>query len=200
MKLKGDAYLNHWRERMAKGPDEVAHDGRDADTQAASFWSALQPYLPIAPRLALEFGCGYGRMLRYVRERYPRTELHGIDLSSDAIASLLREDRPPPIRLWVGYRVPRELLNCFDLAYTCTCLQHITDDTYLRGAAKSLDAAVRPGGTLLLLENVAKPGADHVRDMFPDDYRALFPAITWQAESFVEWKGQRHVVLAGVKT
>lgn len=42
MKLSGEEYRNYWRERMAKGADQVGHNGEDADAHQRDLQDACR--------------------------------------------------------------------------------------------------------------------------------------------------------------
>jgi SAM-dependent methyltransferase len=166
MKLTGKTYVDYWRTRMGAGAEQAAHGGKAVEEQGDFYFAQMLPFLPEAADQILEFGSGYGRMLKRLRTRFPGAFLIGVDL-----------------------------------VITCTVLQHITDDDLLDAAALSLVRALRPGGAMVLLENVESPGAVHVRDMEVADYMRLFgDAVKWGVDiRDFEWMGELHALMSGVK-
>jgi SAM-dependent methyltransferase len=98
---------------------------------------------------ALEFGCGCGRILRWMRDVGERAELHGVDIDGEAIA-WAREHLPwahvaqntglPPLDF------PAEH---FDVVFNHSVFTHL-DVHYQDAWLEELRRVTRPGGVLLL--------------------------------------------------
>lgn len=200
-KLSGDGYLNYWRARIAMGPDQVGFAGTsslEVDEQADLFHNYIAMagrFSELKPSAILEYGSGYGRMLKRLRKIFPDAFLFGVDVCREAVDKSW-EDRMT--KLTVGHTVPDYIIK-FPLIITCTVLQHITDENIFRQVAAGLSEASAAGGTLVLLENVSSPGADHVRDSDVKGYQIAFPDFTWHSEFTFKYRGQDHAVMAGVK-
>lgn len=108
----------------------------------------LGGYLASARRI-LDFGCGCGRILRWLVDRYPNAEFYGADVDSDAIDWCARHiaggrfvsTRPqPPLPYPKGH---------FDLVYCISVFTHLDErmqDMWLL----ELRRVLRPEGILLL--------------------------------------------------
>ncbi len=198
-KLTGKNYLNYWRTRMAKGPDQAGFDGRNADHQGDVIWKFIKPWISdLSPRSVLDFGCGYGRFLRRMCALWPSAQFHGVDLSTEAIEYIERDCN--------GFDCGKPKLSTFvpasikvDLIFDCLCLQHITDEDILRKTVSDLAKVLKPGGHLVLFENIACPGADHVRDMIAADYMNLWPELHWSDCGVLFLGFQGHALLVGQK-
>jgi trans-aconitate methyltransferase len=194
-KLNGQAYLDYWRTRIARGPEEVSFDGRDAEIQGEKIWEFMEPYIKaLRVDSILDFGCGYGRMMRRLRALWPSAELYGVDLCQEALTSIRqnwRDSEPPKL----STSIPAAL--SVDLIFDCMALQHITDDISFENAVMDF-YRLRPGGVLVLFENISSPKADHVRDMSMSDYLELWPDLTWAATLVLRLNGQAHALLVGV--
>lgn len=99
--------------------------------------------------VALEYGCGPGRMLR--RMAAPFSRVDGVDISAEVIEVARRrcESLPTPPRLMVtdGQSVPVDAA-AYDLAYSVICLQHICVHTVRQRIFEGLFRALKPGGVL----------------------------------------------------
>ena len=97
----------------------------------------------------LDFGCGSGRILVWLRELGERAELHGVDIDGRAIA-WVSENLP-----WVTARVNRARPpldvpdGFFDLIYNHSVFTHI-DEGYQDEWLTELQRVTRPGGIVLL--------------------------------------------------
>jgi trans-aconitate methyltransferase len=194
-KLAGAAYLDYWRTRMARGPQEVSFNGRDEERQGEAIWEFVEPYIKsLRPNSILDFGCGYGRMMRRLRALWTNAEIYGVDLCQEALSSIQqnwRDKNPPKLSTSIPDRLS------FDLIFDCMALQHITDEIAFENAVIDF-YRLEIGGVLALFENVAQPKADHVRDMSMVDYMNLWPGMTWTAAGILRLNGQAHSLIIGV--
>ena len=174
----GTEYLDHWRKRMARGPLEAGTVQNGNDT-----WEFIEPLLPegFEPKTILEYGCAYGRMMRHLHMRWPDARLYGVDLSGEALDHLIKHwpDSPPPNLF--NQNVPPADIRV-DLIFTCTVLQHITDDNVLKAVALGFRKILNPGGYLILFENInwgPGQGGAHMREFAASDYMGLWPEMRW---------------------
>jgi len=177
-KLSGQAYIDHWKTRIAKGPHEAGVEQNGDDT-----WNFIAPFLEgFQPRSILEFGCAWGRMLRRIHGHFPKARLFGVDLSpvaleglkatwpDDRIPTLYNQNEPP-----IDIRV--------DMIFTCTVIQHITDLDILGKVFDGFRTILRPGGKLVMFENVnwgKGQGGKHMSELNAAEYMALWPELEWR--------------------
>jgi SAM-dependent methyltransferase len=111
--------------------------------------------LPAAPERVLDYGCGQGRYLDVVRERFPNARLSGSDVSEVALEHARRR------RPWAEYvamedeRVPLPD-GAFDLVVSVEVLEHVAD---VERATSELGRLLAPGGRLVLTTPCANPGS-----------------------------------------
>ncbi len=118
------------------------HDGRD-DAGHLRRYERQFTYLGDRPAVRmLDVGCARGDWLHYVGERWPATELHGVDAFSDGV----RWDR---IRFQRGALARLSLPDShFDLITAWAVLEHVHDP----GACfAAIARALRPGGRFVFL-------------------------------------------------
>lgn len=91
--------------------------------------AAARHDLDLGPgRRVLEFGCGYGRVLRWWPTVAPGSEAWGVDLEADRIA-WARTNLPPVFRLAACTTAPHLPFPdaSFDLLYACSVIPHISE-------------------------------------------------------------------------
>lgn len=186
-KLTGSDYRQFWIQRAAvQGARYVGRKGMTpvaVEAQAASFWAAISPHLPPEDevRVATEFGCGWGRMTRLLELHYAGARVCGIDFVPESVARAAQ--RFKGIQFACADHYPRELPDA-DLIMTCTCIQHVTDVRALHKIQKSFQCKLKPGGQLVMLENVATDKmSPHMAGIGADDYPELFQGFSlWTYE------------------
>lgn len=198
MKLSGEEYRNYWRERMAKGADQVGYNGEDADAQGEIIWEAISPAMSgLNPRSVFEFGCGYGRMLKKLFSLWPSARFYGVDICPEAlkhIADNAAEYGNPKL----SERIPRGVH--VDLVFDCLALQHVTDKAVLADVIAGFEALLPFNrGTIVLFENISETKAEHMLDYAPDQYEALWPSMDWQRIGPAILGYQEHMLMIGRK-
>jgi SAM-dependent methyltransferase len=110
---------------------------------------------------AVDVGCGHGRASLVLGRAFPRARLLGIDTFGPNVATATAEAEAAGLAGVVEFRQVRavdelpagqDLVTCFDV------LHDVADPA---GLLRAAHAALRPGGTLLVLE---APCADHPED------------------------------------
>jgi SAM-dependent methyltransferase len=148
-------------------PDPQSFDGFAADYDRFARlspgtlldWLLLQ--LPTHGQRALDAGCGSGRHATVLAERFD--QVIGIDISEPLINIAREPGAPANVRYDVC-----DLMNFadpegFDVVFSSTTLHHLND---LGAALLLLRAFVRPGGRVVLIDNVARqtlPGLTSAR-------------------------------------
>jgi len=142
----------HDEDYMLAGPDEasvrhyvetgiqpVEAVGRALEA-AGSDWSNV--------RRLLDYGSGYGRVLRWVRERHPHVEVTAADVNRQAISFCASELGA------VGLPVPTDVgrlslpHDTFDAIWVGSVLTHFSEQE-CREVVSKLAAALTPGGVLI---------------------------------------------------
>ncbi|MCU1594794.1 MAG: class SAM-dependent methyltransferase [Frankiales bacterium] len=104
------------------------------------------PVTPAATGLAVEIGCGLGRICLGLTERFDR--VIGYDISSQMLeqAKAIVADRPVELRLTDGASLPGLEDQTADLVVTFTVFQHIPDVDVIRRYIREAGRALAPGG------------------------------------------------------
>jgi len=105
--------------------------------------------VPLADARVLDFGCGWGRLTRFLARDVAPGRLYGCD----PVASILDTCRATrvPARLAQSDFVPERLPfdEPFDIAYAFSVFTHLSEATHQRCLA-ALHAGMAPGGVLVL--------------------------------------------------
>ncbi len=93
----------------------------------------------------LEVGCGKGRILKRIHERFPNCALEGVDISEKLLSYV-----PEFVNVLMG---DMEFLpykdKTFDVVYTVECIEHSVN---LRAAVRELARVCKPGGKILIID------------------------------------------------
>ena len=100
------------------------------------------------PAKILEYGCGIGRNLKYLQEKFPRAEISGCDVSQKSIEIAIKTN--PGVNLFVIGRDTTD--RKYELILIANVLHHIAPDQ--RGTNLSYVAQLlRKGGNLFIFEH-----------------------------------------------
>jgi 2-polyprenyl-3-methyl-5-hydroxy-6-metoxy-1,4-benzoquinol methylase len=108
--------------------------------------SMLAAKLESAERI-LDFGCGFGRVLRTLKAAFPDADLTACDIREDAVEFCSNTFGATPV---VSSQNPQEIeLNGpFDVIWSGSVLTHIDSDRWT-GFLKLLESVLSPGGVLV---------------------------------------------------
>jgi cyclopropane fatty-acyl-phospholipid synthase-like methyltransferase len=120
---------------------------RTAENLDAALGRAGSAFTP--GQTVLDFGCGCGRTLRWLIERYPGVRWHGVDVDAEAIA-------------WCQANIPAASFICgsplpplpfadasLDMIYAISVFTHLNEG-FQRAWIAELERVLKPGGMLLL--------------------------------------------------
>lgn len=101
------------------------------------------------PARILEFGCGIGRNIPFLREAFPGAEVMGSDVSAVSIDIARREN--PEAHFWLEGDDAGERSG-FDLVFVAGVFHHIPA-AERRAAADLVAARLHPGGSAVIFEH-----------------------------------------------
>src|SRR5437870_3677030 len=100
--------------------------------------------------VALEYGCGPGRMILRLAPRFERID--GVDISREVLDVAERRcaslAAPPRLFVTDGQNIPGETAGRYDVAYSVICLQHLCVYSVRLQILEGLFRALKPGGLL----------------------------------------------------
>jgi hypothetical protein len=133
----------------------VGNDGFDLSRQTLSFYTKIKEYFrifgrkPLSNTRLLDFGCGWGRILRYFAKDIPDSQLFGCD-SDPEILRLCRELAVPGIFGCSDIRPKRlPFFEKFDLVYAFSVFTHLSESTHLE-CLQVIHDSMHPGGLLIV--------------------------------------------------
>jgi len=141
-------------------PDENAQIrfiGNSGDAALLEAFRAYQLIRTLAARagrpvtrrsIILDFGCGWGRILRFFLRDVPAAQLHGIDVMPQAIE--ISQKTNPWCQFVLGSPLPPSDLPAegFDLIYMYSVFSHLSEDAHARWLDE-FGRVLRPGGLLV---------------------------------------------------
>jgi ubiquinone/menaquinone biosynthesis C-methylase UbiE len=146
----------------------------------------------------LDVGCGTGRLMRFVKEAFPRLNLAGLDLSPAYVAEARRHLAP--------YQATFEAANAeampfpgesFDLL-TTVYLFHEVPPPVRRTIAREFARLLKPGGRLIFMDSLQlgdRPQLDRLLNSFPKNFHEPYfqGYLTENLRSMFEEAGLRFI-------
>jgi SAM-dependent methyltransferase len=148
---------------------------------------------PAEHRVALDFGCGLGRLTRALAPRFERAI--GLDIASTMVAEARRIDaeRGPSGTEFVVHEPPalEQASGSVDLVMCLLVLQHLPSSDEIAGYVREFVRVLAPGGVAVVQipVSVPAPGPDPLRVRAKRSLRALglsprflYGTLGWQPE------------------
>jgi SAM-dependent methyltransferase len=162
-------------------PEDFFRNGREEIDRLFSALSSLG--ISARPAVALDFGCGLGRLTQALCERFGR--VHGIDISETMVAGARSYNRHGDRAVYHANAVDRLPMipdGAVDLVYSRLVLQHIpraAQENYIAEFARIL----APGGVAVfqVLTRAKSPVVrlrQWIRNRAPNAYRMLRDLVT----------------------
>lgn len=151
---------------------DLVHRDVPYGAQADALLQLIEAPLPHA-RTLLDVGCGTGRHLELLRERY---RVQGLDASAELLA--IARERLPDVQLHRGDIRTFELGRRFDVV-TClfAAIGYARTKAGLRAALTHLASHVAVTGLVMVEPWLAPPAPWHFAEAFADDPRRLLARI-----------------------
>lgn len=110
-------------------------------------WPVLKELFPDRALRLLDFGCGKGVITEKIRLLRPAYTIHGVDISTRALAVAKKRIKSGRFRLInESQRIPYPA-DTFDIVLASDVLEHIYDT---RTAFQEIARVLKPGGTLII--------------------------------------------------
>ncbi|WP_342131815.1 class I SAM-dependent methyltransferase [Hydrogenophaga sp. OTU3427] len=153
-----DAHADSYRQTL---DDALAMGGGDSLYYAERKFAALRAFMAersrATPTAVLDFGCGTGTNLPFLRELFADAALYGVDVSSRSL-ELAGERHVPDCQLtsYDGKTLPFDGAK-FDVVVVSNVLHHI-EPPHRAATLKEIARCMKPGGLLVVFEhNPANP-------------------------------------------
>lgn len=152
-------------ERIHKNYAAHYYDGPSLDYRRRFLLAPLLAGIDLNGRRGVELACGDGHTSALLMERYPETEIEGMDISPTACEEYRRlVGRPASVCDLLGDAVPEA---AFDYAVVMGGLHHMVAD--FDKAVGNITKMLRPGALLLAVEPSSRFALNRIRDLW---YRA----------------------------
>ncbi len=145
-KVDFDAYAGNYNELLREKTGFFTED----ETYFARYKVLIaRSLVQGAPDRVLEFGCGIGRNMPFLREAFPDAEVMGSDVSAKSIEMARAEN--PGVHFWVEGDAAGERSR-FDLVFVAGVFHHIPPSER-DGAASLIASRLNSGGTAVIFEH-----------------------------------------------
>jgi len=119
--------------------------------------SILSCFGGLTNKKVIDVGCGKGRYLRILKNRFPESILYGIDLSEEMLKSC-PEGVETSVGTMLNIRYPDAF---FDFVYSVEALEHAVA---IEPAIKEMVRVLKPGGKIVIIDkNAAKLGVFRIK-------------------------------------
>ncbi len=140
------------RERIRASFDEASRDEQNfpstIDPRICHVTLILEFFGNLEGRKVLDVGCGKGRFARIVKERNPRAEVWGLDISEEMLRHV-----PEGIATRAGSMTELPFGDAeFDAAYATESLEHAVE---IEKAVAEMCRVVKPGGRIVIIDKNA---------------------------------------------
>ena len=154
---------------------------------------AVNNYSHIKNKNILDFGCGYGRMSRWLIEEGADSVI-GLDTNEKMIMRAKKDGETLSLKFMSGDILDFSENKSFDMILCCWVLQHIVDENYLLKVLQKLRKLLKSNGQFILMERIRSENEGELEKGMPDnfirkrtlnDYERLlnqtgFKIIRWQ--------------------
>ena len=145
-KVDFDQYTDNYNDLLREGTGFFTED----ESYFARYKVELaRGLLDAPPRRILEFGCGIGRNIAFLRAAFPDAEVMGSDVSAKSIEIARREN--PGVHFWTDGKGEDER-DGFDFVFVAGVLHHIPPADR-DGALRLVHRRLEPGGSLVVFEH-----------------------------------------------
>jgi SAM-dependent methyltransferase len=139
--------------------------------QSLAFYRVLRPLIGPGDRV-LDFGCGWGRLTRFLLRDVEPGRLYGCDPVEGILDQCRRDGLPATLARNDPHSGRLPFDERFDLAFAFSVFTHLSEPAHER-ALDALHAGLRPGGTLVVTvrppHHLGEPGDYVFRPHPPDD-------------------------------
>jgi len=142
-----DDFATNYDEELAKNIGkygDVAYYAQHKCTTSAK-------YLKKHPTQVMDFGCGVGRNIPFLKKQFPQAEVAGCDISEDSIQEAAKNN-PDSTFFVLENEIPKEHQNCYDYILASCVFHHIPVDERAH-SMHIIKSMLRPGGQLFIFEH-----------------------------------------------
>ncbi len=183
-----DGYSNNYDEALEQGLSVSGEDSIYFVKGRLNWLKSVLPRYGCEPASVIDFGCGVGNSLPYLRDILGATRVAGIDVSAESIRTA--ETRYPRDGFQLATCDNLEPKADFDLAF-CNGVFHHIPLTERDNSAQLIKRHLRPGGLFAFFENnPLNPGTRYVMSRIPFDREAV-TLTPWNARQLLRRAGFR---------
>lgn len=148
---------------------------KDTDYFAKYKVQTVKSHLTTQPRNILEFGCGTGRNLNFLKDEFSSANIFGSDISADSI--IYAADKYPTIRFLNGDEL-FDYQNYFDLVFISCVIHHIEIEDRITYLSKLFSVMHSPSELFIFEHNPYNLVTRHLVNTCPFDEDAVLLSLS----------------------
>jgi len=165
--IQFDEYATRYNQELHRN---LSRFGKDIHYYSEYKVKIVESKAVSSPRRILEFGCGIGRNMKYLRDCFPQAEIQGCDISKASLEVARREN--PQLEFFL---LPNGLSGQlpFDLIFIAGVFHHITPRLQLK-CMQEVACLLKSSGEVFIFEhNPYNPITKHLVNTCPLDADAV---------------------------
>jgi SAM-dependent methyltransferase len=163
------AFDDYWQSYNEILRNQVRYFDKDDMYFAQYKIDLVKKFMHTEPSSILEYGCGVGRNLGFLRRQFPKAIIYGCDISQKSLEAASKE-LPEAVLFKAG---EKKLLGVFDLIFVANVFHHIPPETRM-DAIQDIKHMLKQDGSLFIFEhNPYNPVTRHLVKTCPFDEAAV---------------------------
>ena len=144
-KIDFDEYAESYQKILQK---QLSFFDRNEEYFAKYKIAIIKKYTNVIPKKILEYGCGVGRNLKYLRQHFKQSEIYATDISKKSI-DIAKGDNPTVQFFFLGEDT---IVDKFDLIFIAQVFHHIRPELRHK-VMEDISNLLKEGGNIFIFEH-----------------------------------------------